>query len=196
MPDFTVERLGVVLGRVIGDIDRSVTDPDVAESGDTCGYQAPFLRGQFLDVEEHLALAECFDEPWEAEPFAVFESGGQAAVERAEELFPAQSRSMVRGHARTEGPELYFLGQGREAFWMPRLVGFSEAKSDILLNRLRRPLDNADFQVRRKWSDGDVAISDETTTNDRGLADHYNVDPCRVRRQILVHSYDSRISYL
>ena len=42
-----------------------------------------------------------------------------------------------------------------------------------LLAFLRRHMDEPRFHVRWRWSEGDVAIWDERSTNHRAVADHW-----------------------
>ncbi|MDH3706580.1 MAG: TauD/TfdA family dioxygenase, partial [Acidimicrobiia bacterium] len=57
--------------------------------------------------------------------------------------------------------------------FMRRVEGLTDAESEALLDFLRQHLDQPRFHVRWHWSEGDVVVWDERTTNHRAVADHY-----------------------
>jgi taurine dioxygenase len=67
---------------------------------------------------------------------------------------------------------------GREALWvsgrfMDQVVGMHRDESDALLGFLVRHAENPNFCVRWHWTEGDLAMWDEASTNHRALSDHF-----------------------
>ena len=89
-------------------------------------------------------------------------------LERLRELYPPVTHPLVRTHPAT-GRRSVFLG----GYFMRHVVGLRPAESDAVLGMLSSMLDEPRFQVRWKWTPGDLAIWDERTTNHRAVADHF-----------------------
>lgn len=65
---------------------------------------------------------------------------------------------------------------GRQALFMSSFIdhiaGMTKPESDALLGYLFGLVENPNYAVRWRWTEGDVAIWDERCTNHRALADH------------------------
>jgi taurine dioxygenase len=119
---------------------------------------------------------------WEPIRESFIAAGGPEYLARAEARFPPRLHRLVRTHPRT-GRKFLFLC-GAKGAWMQRIVGLHPRESDVLLDYLQRQLDNIEFQVRWRWTLGDLAIWDEPTTNHMGLGDHFAIDPDRIVRSV------------
>jgi taurine dioxygenase len=98
----------------------------------------------------------------------VARTAGEEMAERIVAAFPPVEHPLVRTHPVT----------GRRALWvagdfMDQVVGMHRDESDALLGYLGRHLENPNFCVRWRWTEGDLAIWDEASTNHRALSDHY-----------------------
>jgi taurine dioxygenase len=94
-----------------------------------------------------------------------------AGPEKAELIvaeFPPVEHPLVRTHPVT-GRRALFVAGG----FMDKIVGMHRDESDALLGYLRRHVENPNFCVRWRWTEGDVAVWDEASTNHRALSDHY-----------------------
>ncbi len=116
------------------------------------------------------------------------ETRGADFAELTRNAFPPQLHPLVVTHPRT-GRKLLYLGGVRDT-WMAGLVGLNPEEADMLLDYLRRQLDNIEFQFRWHWSYGDFVIWDEQSTNHKGLADHYEIDPNRLLRTVWAYPLD------
>lgn len=151
---------------------RAVTVP--ASGGDTmwasltAAYQdlstpmRTFLDGLRV-VHDNTSFIEGARRKMGAEQFAALE-----VEAKLREAFPPVSHPLVRTHPAT-GAKALFLG-GR---FMRRVEGLTDTESDALLEFLARHIDQPRFHVRWRWSEGDVALWDERTTNHRAVGDHY-----------------------
>ncbi len=97
-------------------------------------------------------------------------------IDELRTLYPPVTHPLIRTHPVT-GRRALFLG----GYFMRRVDGLEEAESDALLDFLRAHMDQPRFHVRWRWSEGDVAIWDERSTNHRAVPDHWP-QPREVRR--------------
>ncbi|QXC61147.1 TauD/TfdA family dioxygenase [Aquihabitans sp. G128] len=93
---------------------------------------------------------------------------GDEVARQVEAEHPPVSHPLVRRHERT----------GRPALWLSplygsRLLGIDPVDGRRLLDLLHAKVDDAAVQVRWRWSAGDVAIWDESSTTHRALTDHH-----------------------
>jgi taurine dioxygenase len=93
---------------------------------------------------------------------------GRETAEQVAREFPPVEHPLVRSHPVT----------GRRALWvsgrfMDQIVGMHRSESDALLGYLTRHIEDPNFCVRWHWTEGDVAVWDEASTNHRALSDHY-----------------------
>jgi taurine dioxygenase len=98
----------------------------------------------------------------------VSRTAGEEMAARILAAFPPVEHPLVRTHPVT----------GRRALWvaggfMDQIVGMHRDESDALLGYLGRHLEDPNFCVRWRWTEGDLAIWDEASTNHRALSDHY-----------------------
>ena len=75
----------------------------------------------------------------------------------------------MRTHPETGKRSLYVTDRGV----MHEIVGLPKDESDAILDFLDAHVDQPRFQVRWRWTPGEVAIWDERTTLHRAVADHY-----------------------
>jgi taurine dioxygenase len=94
-------------------------------------------------------------------------AAGEEMAERIVAEFPPVEHPLVRTHPVT-GRRALFVAGG----FMDQVVGMHRAESDALLGFLARHVENPNFQVRWRWTEGDVAVWDEASTNHRALSDH------------------------
>jgi taurine dioxygenase len=92
---------------------------------------------------------------------------GDDIARRLSAEHPPVEQPLVRLHAET----------GRPAMWLSplyaaKVVGLDEGDSRRLLHIVHRQIDDPEVQVRWRWTAGDVAIWDETSTCHRALTDH------------------------
>jgi taurine dioxygenase len=80
---------------------------------------------------------------------------------------PPIQHPLVRRDPHTASPALWL-----SPLYARSVAGLSEGASSRLLRSLHRELDNPEVQVRWRWSVGDIAIWDESTTCHRALTDH------------------------
>jgi taurine dioxygenase len=148
--------------------------------GDTAWVSLYSVYDSLSDPLKDLCSRLSGEHNWE--PVRVrLEALGPQAVARAEELFPPLLHPLVQTHQVTGRKVLAVQAEGN---WMERIVGLHEDEAAVLLDLLRRRLDQAEFQFRWRWSLGDVAIWDEFSTLHRGMADHVAVDPNREMRSV------------
>jgi taurine dioxygenase len=82
--------------------------------------------------------------------------------------FPPVEHPLVRTHPVTGRRALFVAGR-----FMDQIVGMHRDESDALLDYLQRHVENPNFCVRWRWTEGDLAVWDEAATNHRALSDHY-----------------------
>ncbi|WP_419917980.1 TauD/TfdA dioxygenase family protein [Candidatus Poriferisocius sp.] len=95
-------------------------------------------------------------------------SGSWDLVPRLREAYPGVNHPLVRTHPETGRRALYLATNFHQY-----VVGLNQAESAALLDFLTRHIDQPRFCCRWSWSEGDLAIWDERSTNHRGVADHY-----------------------
>ena len=95
-------------------------------------------------------------------------SGRWELVPKLREAFPGVNHPLVRTHPETGRRALYLATNFHQY-----VVGLTEAESTALLDYLVRHIDQPRFHCRWSWTEGDLAIWDERSTNHRGVADHY-----------------------
>jgi taurine dioxygenase len=95
---------------------------------------------------------------------------GPDIAEKIEAIFQPVEHPLVRTHPVSGRQALYLSG------FMTRIIGVTQAESDVLLRYLNSLLDDANLQVRWNWREGDFVIWDEASTNHRALSDHYPQD--------------------
>jgi taurine dioxygenase len=99
-------------------------------------------------------------------------AGGGAEVDdlmdRLRTEYPPVVHPLVRTHPDT-GRRALFLGGD----FMRRIVGLHPDESRAILDLLARHIDDARYQVRWRWTPGDLAIWDERSTNHRSAGDHF-----------------------
>jgi taurine dioxygenase len=95
-------------------------------------------------------------------------AAGPETAERILAEFPPVEHPLVRTHPVT-GRRALFVAGG----FMDQIVGMHRDESDALLGFLARHVENPNFCVRWRWSEGDVAVWDEASTNHRALSDHF-----------------------
>lgn len=81
---------------------------------------------------------------------------------------PPVEHALVRPHPFNGRPTLFL-----SPLYADSVVGCSPAQSYLLLAMLERYLDEPQFQVRWKWTQHDLVIWDEASTNHRALGDHH-----------------------
>lgn len=94
-----------------------------------------------------------------------------AGPEQAEMIvanFPPVEHPLVRTHPVTGRRALFVAGR-----FMDQIVGMHREESDVFLAYLQRHVENPNFCVRWRWTEGDLAVWDEASTNHRALSDHY-----------------------
>jgi alpha-ketoglutarate-dependent taurine dioxygenase len=104
------------------------------------------------------------------EQLAAFRRSGKFGPDIAEKIaaiFKPVEHPLVRTHPVSGRQALYLSG------FLNRIVGVTDAESDMLIRYLNSLLDDANLQVRWTWREGDFAIWDEPSTNHRALSDHY-----------------------
>jgi taurine dioxygenase len=93
---------------------------------------------------------------------------GTLDVPELRQSFPGSVHPLVRDHPVTGRTALNLSG-----YFMASIVGMHPAESEWLLAWLSARVEDPNLQVRWRWSEGDVAIWDEYSTNHRALSDHY-----------------------
>jgi taurine dioxygenase len=98
----------------------------------------------------------------------VARNAGVEIADRIAAEFPPVEHPLVRTHPVTGRRALFVSGR-----FMDQVVGMHRDESDALLGYLMRHVENPNFCVRWRWTEGDLAVWDEASTNHRALADHY-----------------------
>ncbi len=93
---------------------------------------------------------------------------GTAVADGLRRTHPPVHHPLVRTHVDTGE-----LGLFLSPMYLRRLVGIDPLAGADLARRLGEALDDPHHQVRWRWSEGDLAIWDETTTCHRALVDHF-----------------------
>lgn len=93
---------------------------------------------------------------------------GSGVFEKVEAEFAGWRHPLVRVHPETGRRAVFLCGR-----FMKGIAGMHPDESDLLLDLLRRGLDDPNVQCRWRWRDDDVAMWDERSTNHRALSDHY-----------------------
>lgn len=102
-------------------------------------------------------------------------------------LFPDTLHPLVQTHPGS-GRKLIYIGA--ENTWLQRIVGLHQGEAAMLLDYLRRQLDNIEHQFRWRWTAGDLLVWDERCTNHMGLGDHFAIDPYRTVRSVWCYASD------
>lgn len=92
---------------------------------------------------------------------------GPDIAEKVAAIFQPVEHPLVRTHPVSGRQALYLSG------FMTRINGVTRSESDTLIRHLNAMMDDANFQVRWTWREGDFVIWDEASTNHRALSDHY-----------------------
>lgn len=100
---------------------------------------------------------------------AARKSGIPELADKIKAAYPATQHPLVRTHPETGKRSLFMTDRGV----MHRVAGLPADESDAILDFLDAHVDQPRFQVRWKWSPGELAIWDERTTLHRGVSDHY-----------------------
>ena len=98
----------------------------------------------------------------------VARTAGAEVAERIAREFPPVEHPLVRTHPVTGRRALFVSGR-----FMDQIVGMHRSESDALLGYLTHHIEDPNFCVRWRWTEGDVAVWDEASTNHRALSDHY-----------------------
>jgi taurine dioxygenase len=99
---------------------------------------------------------------------AFVSKAGAEITARTRELFPGVEHPVVAVHPGTGHPFLYVNRQ-----FTRHIVGLHEAESAALLGFLVDHATHPNFQVRHRWTVGDVCLWDERVTQHFAVADHY-----------------------
>lgn len=113
---------------------------------------------------------------------------GPATAARFEAGHAPVDHPLVRAHPDTGQPLLYVC-----PMYLDRILGLTADESDLILGHLNRIVNDPNIAVRWRWSTGDVAIWDESSTIHQALADHagqlrqmrrYTIEGGRPRRAL------------
>jgi taurine dioxygenase len=99
---------------------------------------------------------------------AFVSKAGADVTARAAELVPGAEHPVVRTHPDT-GRKHVYVNRG----FTRRVVGLDPDESDTLLELLFRHCERPNFQIRHRWSPGDVVVWDELPTQHYATADHF-----------------------
>lgn len=111
---------------------------------------------------------------------------------RTRALFPDRCHPLVSVHPNT-GRKAVMIGA--EDTWLQRIVGLTKDEGRMLLDHLRRQLDNIEFQFRWRWRSGDFLVWDQRAVNHMGMGDHYALDPNRIVRSIWCYADANPAAY-
>ena len=84
------------------------------------------------------------------------------------ENYPPVTHPLVRTHPETGRRALLWGG-----FFMRKIVGMNEDESNLILDFLRRHVDQPRFHCRWRWRPGDLAVWDERSTIHQVVNDHF-----------------------
>jgi taurine dioxygenase len=99
---------------------------------------------------------------------AFISKAGADVTARAAELVPGAEHPVVRTHPDTKRRHLY-VNRG----FTRNIVGLEPDESEMLLEVLFRHCEQPNFQIRHRWSPGDVVMWDELPTQHFATADHF-----------------------
>jgi len=99
--------------------------------------------------------------PDQLEAFRKSGKFGPDIAEKIEAMFQPVEHPLVRTHPVSGRQALYLSG------FMTRINGVTRSESDTLIRHLNAMMDDATFQVRWNWREGDFAIWDEASTDHR-----------------------------
>jgi taurine dioxygenase len=102
-------------------------------------------------------------------------------------LFPPMLHPLVQTHPGSGRKLIYITAENT---WMQRIVGLHPGEAAVLLDYLRRQLDNIEYQFRWRWTAGDMLVWDQRAVNHMGMGDHYSLDPYRTVRSIWTYADD------
>ncbi len=138
---------------------------DTMWASTTAAYEAlsPRMRSLIDGLETVHSCHESFVE------IAERKSGIEGLALRIKEAYPALRHPLVRTHPESGKRSLFMTDRGV----MHRIADLPESESDAILDFLAAHVAQPRFQVRWKWSPGELAIWDERTTLHRGVSDHY-----------------------
>jgi taurine dioxygenase len=98
----------------------------------------------------------------------VVDRHGAELASRFEEAHPRVRHPLVRAHPDTDAPCLFVC-----PMYLERIPELYADESDVLLSHLRDVAVDPNRSLRWHWSEGDVAIWDESCTLHRALGDHH-----------------------
>jgi taurine dioxygenase len=98
----------------------------------------------------------------------VVDRHGTDLASRFEEAHPPVRHPLVRAHPDTGAPCLFVC-----PMYLDRIPELHPDESDVLLSHLHDVAVGANRSLRWHWSEGDVAIWDESCTLHRALGDHH-----------------------
>jgi taurine dioxygenase len=93
---------------------------------------------------------------------------GAELASRFEEAHPPVRHPLVRAHPDTDAPCLFVC-----PMYLERIPELHPDESDVLLSHLHDVATDPNRSLRWHWSEGDVAIWDESCTLHRALRDHH-----------------------
>lgn len=89
-------------------------------------------------------------------------------LDELRETYPPVTHPLVRTHPETGRRAILWGGD-----FMKYIVGLNRDESDMILDFLRRHIDQSRFHCRWSWSSGDLAIWDERSTVHQAVNDHF-----------------------
>jgi taurine dioxygenase len=98
----------------------------------------------------------------------VVDRHGAELARRFEEAHPSVRHPLVRAHPDTGAPCLFVC-----PMYLDRIPELHPSESDVLLSHLHDVATDPNRSLRWHWSEGDVAIWDESCTLHRALGDHH-----------------------
>jgi taurine dioxygenase len=98
----------------------------------------------------------------------VVDRHGVELARRFEEAHPPVRHPLVRAHPETDVPCLFVC-----PMYLERIPELRPDESDVLLSHLHDVAVDPNRSLRWHWSEGDVAIWDESCTLHRALGDHH-----------------------
>jgi taurine dioxygenase len=142
---------------------------------------SPVMKEMLAPLQVHHAPGETF---WEA-----LHRASNLDVAELRLVFPGAVHPLVRNHPVTGRTVLNLSG-----YFMESIEGMNPTESDWLLTWLTARVEDPNLQIRWRWSEGDVAIWDEYSTNHRALSDHYPQQ--RRMRRCTVDGADKKLQSL
>jgi taurine dioxygenase len=136
-----------------------------ARGGDTLWADARAAYAALSPVlQSMIEPLEAWHDMGNAAAFA--SKAGAEIVARTQQLFPGAAHPVVGVHPRTGDRYLNVNGE-----FTSRIVGMTPEESAVLLRLLVSQVTSPNFQVRYRWTVGDVAIWDERSTQHFAVAD-------------------------